>query len=255
MKIFYIDPNNTTPQYNYPLVEKLNEEGVQTVFFTSKNEKFVNYYEKIYSIAPNYWFFKFENKIKIKKLRKFVKMFLYPIQNIRLFLKIKKEKPQIIHYNWLAFPFIDFFMINKISRLGIKIILSVHDYKQHDRQKLRVLEKKVFDRVDGIICLSEFVKSQFPKKLQTKIIVIQHGNCYEKELKNLKITTKKSDNFSLLMIGNIKPYKGAEILIDAVNSLSKSNIKLEICGRCNYQQKLVERAKNPNIYFDFGFVE
>ena len=139
MKIFYLDPNNTTPQYNYPLVEKLNEEGMNPTFFTSKNKKFTNYYEKIYSIIPNYWFFKFENTIKIKQLRKFTKMLLYPFQNISFLAKIKKEKPQIVHYNWLAFPLVDSYVIDKIHQLGIKTIITVHDYKQHDKKKKRLL--------------------------------------------------------------------------------------------------------------------
>ena len=162
MKIVYLDPNNDTPQINYPLVSKLEEDNNIDVKFVSTFNRFSSkYYSQRYSIEVDYLFFKIANKISKQILRRYVKLLTYTIYNIILLLKMIRNKADIIHYNWVPIPFIDLIFIKIYKLIKIKIILTQHNFYQHGKRRIRLFERNIFNNVDRIICLSEFVKNQF----------------------------------------------------------------------------------------------
>ena len=255
MKIFYIDPNNDTPQINYPFIESLkNSDVIEIDFYTSYNRFGTKYYDKYYNIKPHYHFFSLANMIKKRKIRRIIKFISYPFYNIRFLYKVLKNKPDIIHYNWFPVPIIDWFFITLFKLLKIKIILTQHNYFQHGKLKLRIFEKRIINSVDKIICLSEFVKNQFYENGYKHVIKINHGNCYESETSrfksNLSVKNEKT-SFNILFIGAIKPYKGIELLLLAMNDLINvhkcTDIYLHIAGYCEH--KYFNRIKfNINKY-------
>ncbi|TSA24444.1 glycosyltransferase [bacterium] len=255
MKIFYIDPNNDTPQINYPLVKALQlKRRINIYFITSFNRFGSRYYHHEYKIYPIYLFFKFENKISNQKIRRILKIITFPFNNIILLKKVIRNKPDIIHYNWLLIPLVDFIFIKIYKLLQIKIVLTQHNYIQHNKNNLRSFEKYIFNSVDKIVCLSEFVKTQFYVNGYKNVTKIGHGNCYESEISkfksNLSVKNEKT-SFNILFIGAIKPYKGIELLLLAMNDLINvhkcTDIYLYIAGYCEH--KYFNRIKfNINKY-------
>jgi glycosyltransferase involved in cell wall biosynthesis len=230
MKIFYFDPNNDTPQINYPLVKKLNELGIETKFISTYNRFGTKFYHKAYPIEVDYLFFKIANKISNQKIRRILKVFTYPFYNVILLEKVIRYKPDIIHYNWLLVPLIDFIFIKIYKALKIKVILTQHDYLQHHKNRLRLFEKYVLRSVDKIICLSKFVATSLYSVGCYNVIKIDHGNSYEIEVSKVKqhieISRHENENIRILFVGAIKPYKGIELLLEAANELiNKHNIK------------------------------
>jgi len=256
IKVFFIDANNNTPQHNYPLIESLQSFSIIEInFFSVLYSNITDFYDLNYDVKTLCLFFNFVSRIKNPSLRRFVKIFSHPIANVRLLLKIMKDKPDIIHYSWIAIPSIDYFFIKIFKMFGSKIVLTQHDYFFHDKTKLRLFEKKIFQIADKIICLSDFINSQFPEKLSNKISVIEHGNSYEKEAEyySKKIIRKQDSKFKILFLGNIKPYKGIELLLDSMSYLvseqKMDNIQLRIAGKCKpkYYEKIMNIIKEKNL--------
>lgn len=247
MKIVYLDPNNDTPQINYPLVSKLEEDNNIDVKFVSTFNRFSSkYYSQRYSIEVDYLFFKIANKISKQILRRYVKLLTYTIYNIILLLKMIRNKADIIHYNWVPIPFIDLIFIKIYKLIKIKIILTQHNFYQHGKRRIRLFERNIFNNVDRIICLSEFVKNQFKDNGFDNIVKIDHGNCYETEIAEIETGIEKyrTDVFRVLFTGSIKNYKGIELLLQTANELinvySVKNISFHISGNStrSYEDKL-----------------
>ncbi|MDA3813466.1 MAG: glycosyltransferase family 4 protein [Candidatus Cloacimonetes bacterium] len=264
MKIFFIDPNNTTPRLNYPLLESFRKKGIEVTLFTSWNQK-TEYYDRTYDVKPNYCFFQKSNKIQNKYIRRFLKFFSYPPTLKIIAKKAILDKPDLVHINWLVFPKIELNFIRKLHKAGIKVILTQHNYFQHDTNKLKPGEMDIFQTVDKIICLSNYVASQFPAELQDKIITIEHGNCFSLELQNFKPNAIISSNSKKgVFAGGISYYKGLDLLIKAVVLLKSKNklpeLIIRIIGNgersyANYIKNMITRSGlNQEIIFENRFV-
>jgi len=239
MKIFYVDPNATTSQYNYPLVEELNRQGVNATLYSTINRHISSYYQENYKLPADYIFFKLANRIKNQKLRRFFKLLSYPIDSCNFLLKIKKHKPDIIHYNWLAVPLFDLLIIKKLKKQGYPIIITRHNYIAHENNKMQPGSMECLKLADHIICLSDSIKNRFPISLQSKISVINHGNTYQNELDNYTPSNIKTNEYliKILLIGSLKPYKGVILLLKAFHELITEQelpqLRLKIIGSCS----------------------
>ncbi len=266
MKIIYLDPNNDTPQISYPLVDTLGKETDFSVQYISTINRFSSkYYDKRYRIDVSYLFFKFANTIPNQNFRRVVKLFTYPFYNVFLLIQMTLNKADIIHYNWLSVPLFDLIFIKMFKLMGIKIVLTQHNYLQHNQKRTRLFEKTIFATVDKIVCLSDFVKKQFLENGFENVTMIEHGNCYETEMSEFNIVKATSNrNFKILFTGGIKKYKGIELLIETanvlINEIGEKKVTFLIKGNCSnlYAQKLKNIISNYCLedYFDFtvGFL-
>lgn len=234
MKIYYIDLNNMTPQYSYPLISSLqNKSNIKMIFMKAYSIIDEEFYNSKYSVNSMKIPFSFsKNNCPFNKL---LKPFFIFADFIYLTMKIDDPKNTVLHFNWLSIPIIEWFFIYLFKSMGCKVILTQHNYLQHQQQKLRIGENRIFHLADTIICLSNFVKTQFSESLQKKITLIPHRNCYENLIadNDIQIDNEKSE-YRLVCVGNLKSYKGTDLVIDALEYLIKvkqvNNLYLDIFG-------------------------
>lgn len=204
------------------------------------------------------------------------------------FLKkaLMQWKPQILHLHWLhSFCTKSTFLKSLISSvifisqliilrlLGIKIIWTVHNLKNHNNKYLRldrICTKIVAKLSHGIIAHCEKAKeeiiSTFNLSNSDKVFAVPHGNyigCYENNIsrtearRTLGIPESKT---VLLFFGLIRPYKGVMELIDTFNQSSTDETELIIAGKVwndsLEQADLLKQKTSENncIKFIPGFV-
>ncbi|MCF7918816.1 MAG: glycosyltransferase family 4 protein [Candidatus Cloacimonetes bacterium] len=255
MKIFYLDPNATTPQYSYPVLEELLNQKLDVTFYSTINQYISEYYISTYNVKADYFYFRIANKIKNQKVRKIIKLLSYTCDSLIFVGKIIRNRPDIVHYNWLAIPPIDLIVIKLLKLMNIKVVITRHDFIPHEFRNLQPGDMKCLQLADAIICLSEAIKMRFPKKMQNKITVIPHGNTYEKELLMFPVMKTESDENSLniLLVGNLKPYKGAFLLLQACGELIREGtfpeLKLKLSGKCEpaLQAQIEEYIQNNEL--------
>jgi glycosyltransferase involved in cell wall biosynthesis len=266
MKLFFIDANNTTAQVNYPLLEEFMQMGLDVTYITSFNRWDSDYYESNYDVNSRWFFFNFPNKVGNQRLRQVLKGATYFIDIMKLFFFILFNRPEIIHVNNIVIAPITYYFLKLLRIIKLKIILTQHNYKEHDKTTVSLYKSKCFYEFDKIICLSVFTKNEFPKIFHNKINVLPHGNVYNKEIRkyahDFNNATHRSGSINLLFFGIIRPYKGIELLIDAVCSLEKKiqkDINLRIIGNAlnnNYLQTLKSRTNsNTNIQITHKFLD
>jgi glycosyltransferase involved in cell wall biosynthesis len=139
-------------------------------------------------------------------------------------------------YGWLMK-----YILRRIKRSGIKIILIVHDIESLIATGSTVTANYIFETLaDTFVVHNQYtfdeLKKQLPEKALKKVHIIPHGNFIG--LQNNSVTKKvafekinlKADRKYVLFFGHIKKSKGPDILIEALSTVDK-NVSLIIAGR------------------------
>ncbi|BAY15220.1 group 1 glycosyl transferase [Anabaenopsis circularis NIES-21] len=196
------------------------------------------------------------------------------------------QKTNIVHLHWLNPFFAGSTILERLLKLlffileliilkivGIKIIWTVHNLKNHENKNLILdsfCSSCVARLANGIIAHCDSAKEEIIKSFSLsnhdKIFVVPHGNyinCYDNNIeKSLARKSLNLDDSALvfLFLGMIRPYKGVLELIDKFKHLNNNASQLVIAGKI-YQNSpemtdmLLQKIDNdPKIKFIPGFV-
>ena len=148
-------------------------------------------------------------------------------------------KTKIVHaqwWSWILAPV--YFGVLGIARLrGKKVIMTIHNVQPHERSIIKdILNKSVLKLANEYIVHSESNKKLLSKKTNKRINVISHGLIKIKESKREHKELREKYSFTnedkiLLFFGNIRDYKGLDILLKSISEIDKKNLKLIIAGK------------------------
>lgn len=188
------------------------------------------------------------------------KIVSYLKSQLKLFLDIRREKPDIVHFQWFKIPPLDYLLLVLIKKYS-RVVYTSHDVFSHDNEKrFRRTFHKIFKLADEVVVHTRTDKDKLATIIAPdKITVIKHGLLdLEKHFKNVpdtgqikeKLGIKTEIVFSAL--GTMNPYKGTDLIIRAWQSsaaLSNSRkAKLIIAGR-NKMGLTKEMFRQGNIIF------
>ncbi len=197
---------------------------------------------------------------------------------------IKEGKPNILHLHWLHPLFVRSNWLKSLVRLtilitelyilrlmGVKIIWTAHNLKNHDSSYLK------FDQIcttfiakisHGIIAHSQTAKAEITKTLNIKdpdkTFVVPHGNYigyYDNKIGRLEAREKLNiphENIVMLLLGSIRGNKGVIELIEDFKRLKRQKVELLIAGKpANKElEQLIKQkiSEHKNIQLKSGFV-
>lgn len=208
------------------------------------------------------------------------------------FSQLLKENPstQVLHLHWISdlvarmcwsknpIVFLLKLLLLKIDFIrtknkGVKVIWTIHNklaHQNHNKKKELQIRRLVASQVDNIIVHSQeaipILSSLYNVDISQKSKVIFHGNydgCYPEPSHNreqLRAEKNISDEKLLLFFGNIRPYKGLEVLITAFENAAASNSKsrLHIAGQIpdkNYRENISQKIQqHPLISSQIEFI-
>lgn len=273
-KIVVVDPASYSTYYSYCYVKSLADQGLNIEFLTTKfpyeevkppeNVKTIYFFFKISSFL-NLWF-------KSRSIRRMLRALEYPFNLCALCIRLLRDKPKLVHYIWVAIPIIDLLFFKVLKAIGIKIIYTAHNPFPHELKPWhKWLYKKVYNNVDHIITLTEYVKETVLENTSVgseKITVIPHGDfdyIFSQVIPNRDLELyleKKTKGCKVVsLFGAVRPYKGLEYLIQAFALVKEQipNVKLFVCGKCytdsDFYINLASKLKlEDDIIFDFRFI-
>jgi glycosyltransferase involved in cell wall biosynthesis len=156
----------------------------------------------------------------------------------RLVLRVLVRKPDVVHFQWLVVPPLDALAI-RIIALRCPVVFTAHDTVPFNGEYLSFLQNLAFDLPirlsDRVIVhtaagMQRLVERGVPRD---KVAVIPHGP--------LRLHESPSDDArprdprrTFVLFGEIKHYKGADLLIEAVGRLPReirARARIIIAGR------------------------
>jgi D-inositol-3-phosphate glycosyltransferase len=155
------------------------------------------------------------------------------------------HRSHIIHFQWVADPTEDYYLIVLLQLLSFKVIYTAHDVVplEHDTPENRTAFHRIYQRVDKIIVHAESIKKEIMELFNVdnnKIYVVpigsndlffNHQNLSKKAARQLLgIPLEKR---VVLFFGLIRRYKGLEYLVEAFEEVKNGagNVMLLIAGQ------------------------
>ena len=193
------------------------------------------------------------------------------------------RRPDILHIHWI-YPYMmeknkyksillsNLFILKLImlKALGIKIIWTVHNTLNHERQFISIdlFYRKLLARVSNkIIAHGEQAKSEIMElyglSKNSRVSIVHHGNyldVYQNKISKIEARKRlKIDGKSrvLLYFGYIRQYKGIPELLNVFKRLKESNVILLIIGNPKNKEvvellkKECQNIKNVKLHLEY----
>lgn len=252
--VFYIDPQSyaNLAVYDHSLLS--NNKELCITFWGS--------YLYDYKQHTNY---DFVPVFRYNKKRTIFKLISYFFSLLKIFIAILKQKPDIIHIQWIKIWSVDYCFLKLVKLLtSSKVIYTAHNLLPHDSENQHDKYILYYKTVDSIIVHVESSKKELIKKFginSSKINVIPHGvldfdidenlvETYREEL-HRKIGFKNQLVFATL--GNQSLYKGSDLIArvwkDNEFLHNDEAYKLIILGK-NNQIDFSEINQIKNVYIE-----
>lgn len=243
-RVVIVDPNSYN---NLSLYDKLLIENLPI------NDKYLicNYkYEyKSSSSFKLYRIYNYSNNYLL------IKALLYLIGQIRLILLLFRIKPNVIHFQWLKWPTLDFLflIILKLLFRNCTYVFTAHNIVPHDSGlKFYRIFKKIYIQIDKIIVHDYSTKKEIVAYFnisESKIFVIPHGILDFSN--NDQSVNPKKNCITFSFLGHLSEYKGIDILVETWYKYQElhnnPNIKLVIAGKSS-SKSIDDKLKKLRIF-------
>lgn len=178
--------------------------------------------------------------------------FLSPFSWLKAVRVIKHKNPEIVIIAWWTFvwqptlAFISWIL----QRSGIKTILLCHNVVDHESSRLKKLISRIcLKSASGYIAHTKSESKKIKSIVPGADILLRPHPIYT-HFPKPKGKLKKRGKLELLFFGFIRPYKGLDVLLDAMEQLNDEDIYLTIVGEVWSEQKELEERINQLVKND-----
>ena len=160
----------------------------------------------------------------------------------RLVAELRAGVPDVIHFQWLPLPTIDRLFMRSLRQMA-PLVLTVHDSCPFNGDSAPRPQRwgmmSMFREFDGVIVHTGAARDRLISYgvSPDRIVHIPHGLLHETgEVKALQGVPQRRihDRVRFLLFGRLKPYKGADLLLEAVRRLPadvQNRIEVQIVGK------------------------
>lgn len=234
-RIAVLDPSLFSLPYDLHLCEGLAQAGAETVLFGRVPRRGEVIAPKGFRFEP--WFYPLSEKHREKfprRITNLLKGLEHVLDVVRFSRHARQGKFTAVHFQWMAVPAVDRYVIKSLKRSGVPVVMTVHDTVPFNAapssRGQNIGWKSTLDLFDAIIVHTAMSKRNLEQAgLRAPIHVIPHGLLEF----GPPIPGSASQRLRLLFFGAVKPYKGLDILLRAFREANNSgNMELRIVGNC-----------------------
>ena len=154
---------------------------------------------------------------------------------VRLLGRLRRERPHVIHFQWLALPLLDGRLLDRFRRIA-PLVLTVHDTNPFNGDPSAGLQSSGFraalDRFDRLIVHTAQGEARLRAMgLKAPVAVLPHGMLVDPVAGD---PDPMANTVTFLLFGKIKPYKGADLLVRAFAGMpaeARAQARLRIVGK------------------------
>ncbi len=191
------------------------------------------------------------------------KVFSYTKSIMRILRDAKRERPDLVHIQWIRFWPLDYAVIFLLHLLGIKVIYTAHNVLPHTRHWGDcIMHRLYYKAVDKIIVHAERTKQEISALADCaeKVSVIPHGvlstscnlNDCERRIEELRQKHGiNTDTVVFSCLGLQNKYKGTEMVFQTWREseiIKRSDCALLVIGKNeNVDYSMVNGMSNVHI--------
>ncbi len=182
----------------------------------------------------------------------------------RLPALLRRLAVDVIHIQWAPLPAIDQLFLNALRRVA-PVVLTVHDTLPYNGAAPWLMAAgmgRLSRSVDAVICHTEQGRHRLLRQgvSAAQLFVVPHGLLGPKMD---ACSSAPGERIRLLQFGKIKPYKGVDVLIEAVGRLTReeqARLDVHVAGKPYLDKEALEalvRAHDLSdcVRFDFDFID
>ncbi|HEV2673910.1 MAG TPA: glycosyltransferase family 4 protein [Aliidongia sp.] len=177
---------------------------------------------------------------------------------------LARERPDVIHFQWLPLPVVDRAFLARFARIA-PIVITCHDSQPFNANPgaavQRVGATAILARFDRVIIHTDQARARLAAYgvEPRRIARIAHGFLDESAPAVAPPTIDADRPVRFLLFGKIKPYKGIDLMIEAVKRLppaARRRIEVLVVGKpyMDTTALVAAAAGMPEIRFEFRFV-
>lgn len=241
MKIAIVDPSLFTWPYDVRLAQGLEACGHRAVIFgTSLNQDVPKAKRKflVEHFYPSIKNDRFERLPRAAFLA--LKGISHILSMLRLIGRLRRERPDFIHFQWAPLAVVDKHFIPWLRRVA-PVILTVHDSAPFNNDPSSSLQRisaiRIMNHFDQLIVHTEHARERLLAYglAAEKINIVPHGQLTDLEPTPPPAAEQdEQDTVKLLLFGYLKPYKGIDVLLHAIAKLPgelRQKCHLRIVGK------------------------
>ncbi len=238
MRIAMIDPSLFTLPYDRGLIGGLEQNGHAVTLFGRKPSADDNGVGSV-DLAATFYRLSGSRVVSLlpRAVRLAIKGLEHPLSMLELLQRLARLRPDVIHFQWLALPLIDRRLLKAFRRVA-PLVSTVHDTNPFNGDPSSRLQASGFlaalGLFDRLIVHTEQGRSRLSAQglAPERLSILPLGNT------RIAPATKADDAMdgplTFLLFGKIKPYKGADLLIEAFAKLPhhlREQARVRIIGK------------------------
>lgn len=263
MKIAMVDPSLFTLPYDEALCRSLQDLGHDVTLIGRPPRPDEPTPARDLHFAPVYYTGAAQAENMPEVVRLGIKAADHVASSVRLISHVGALKPDIIHFQWTPFPAVDRYVLPRLRKIA-PLLLTVHDTRPfNDRPSSplqRIGAQAVYRSFDNLIVHTRSGRDRLSAQGLTRrrISCIPHGPLGGTTLPDIQRYHSDPDApVVVLLVGKLKPYKGADILIRAAALLPdalKAKTRFVIAGKPYIEvSTLMALAEQLGVRELFGF--
>ena len=265
-RIALVDPGDFSPPYDQHLARGLESQGSRVALIgqvgngdvTSSVSRHDHFYRPLAGA---------DARQLPRKLRQILKGFCHGFDMLALDRVLNTLGSEILHFQWLPLPLFDRYALQWLRRKR-PVVLTIHDsnpYNGHGSRLMRAGHLDAAKCVDAVIVHT----SAAARKLvaqgidPVRIHRVPHGLLDDPGLPRTVPGRTRTKPLMLLQFGKIKPYKGVDVLLNALALLPpdvRADLQVHIVGKpyldvSGFQRFVADHELGGTVNFRFAFVE
>jgi glycosyltransferase involved in cell wall biosynthesis len=237
MNVVLVDPSLYTAPYDAALTRGLLAAGVQPTWMTRPVRPGDR--QEIPAEHTDAFFYRRVDRAGWLPgpLRSVVKGCAHLAGTAKLIWRIRRAKPDVVHLQWIVVPLIDIAAMALIRRWS-PLVLTVHDTVAYNGQKMSWMQQ-LGHRLPAKLAHHVIVHTHAGRQTllrhgvpDERVCVIPHGPL------TLSVCAAppaaRDPRWTMVLFGEIKPYKGLDVLIEAVAALAvpvRRQLRVVVAGR------------------------
>lgn len=234
-RVALIDPGDFSPAYDLALAEGLREAGADVVLIGKAG------FDE--GPRPDYrreWFYRPLAHPAARRLPgpvgRLAKGVVHGFDMLGLVRQLRDDPVDILHFQWMPLPLLDQWLLGAFTKLA-PTVLTVHDSEPYNGAAsllMRLGHRRVLERFDALIVHTGRARERLIADgfATERVHLVPHGLLHSSTY--VASSREVRAPIRLLQFGKIKPYKGVDVLLEALGSLdaaTRAMLRVEIVGK------------------------